>query len=160
MDLKARVQKAKEVKADLFLSIHCNAAYTTNARGTEAFINDYVSWQSSKFEPQTFFSSWLLSLAKSLTSSLAQLTGTDRGVKYGKWLYVISRAPCPAILLELGFITNPEDRELLLTKQKDFITRIANCLIQAFKELASSKEIMHREIESDEKGEIANVSED
>ena len=55
-------------------------------------------------------------LSQNILEELIAATGAnDRGVKDGKNLAVIRTTQMPATLVELGFITNPEEREKMMT---------------------------------------------
>jgi N-acetylmuramoyl-L-alanine amidase len=53
---------------------------------------------------------------------IAQTHAASRGVKHGNF-HVIREAAVPAILVEGGFMTNPEERALLRTKE--YLERLA-----------------------------------
>ena len=98
VELQARVDKTPP-QADIFISIHCNAFTNPNSHGMETFYNGA---NSGGFK-----------LAKLLNEELEKHGKLfNRGVKAANF-YVIKRAKCPASLIELGFITNPTEEELL-----------------------------------------------
>lgn len=79
--------------ADYFISIHLNSAENRSAKGTETFY--YVGSPNSE------------KLASAIQHQLVKTMGTiDRGLKNGNWLYVLKHTEMPAILVELGFISN------------------------------------------------------
>ena len=97
-ELQARVNKIPP-QADLFISIHCNAFTNPASHGMETF------YHSGNNGGQR--------LAQLLNEELAKHGGLfNRGVKSANF-YVIKRAGCPASLIELGFITNPDEEVLL-----------------------------------------------
>ena len=51
------------------------------------------------------------------------LSTANRGIKQGNF-YVLRRTRATAVLLELGFITNDVDRQILLAKKKEFAQAI------------------------------------
>lgn len=98
--------------ADLFVSIHCNAAEAPEARGTEVFC--YKPGGDSEM------------LANCVQNQIVNTLGTlDRGVKFSAGLYVLKNTDCPAVLVETAFISNPEDEKLLCDKQDEFARAIA-----------------------------------
>lgn len=99
VDLQPRCDIANSWGADYFVSIHCNAAGTPEARGTET----YCYKLGGKGEV----------LAKSIQAELIAATGRlNRGVKTANY-YVLRRTNMPAVLTELAFISNPEEERLL-----------------------------------------------
>ena len=98
--LRARVDDANAWDADYYISIHTNASENPSASGIEAFA--YSS-------PSRAFS-----LGESILTSLSEATGQrNRGMKVRPGLYVLRKTAMPAILLEIGFITNPEEAALM-----------------------------------------------
>ena len=97
-ELQARVDKIPP-QADLFISIHCNAFTNPASHGMETY------YHGANYGGQR--------LAQLLNEELAKFGGLfNRGVKAANF-YVIKRANCPASLIELGFITNPDEEVLL-----------------------------------------------
>ena len=96
--------------ADLFVSIHCNAAENKIVRGTEVF---FASAEGMRLA---------VSLQKQITLSLGTL---NRGVKDGSWLYVLKNTEAIGVLVEAAFISNSEDEELLLVQTDGFSRAIA-----------------------------------
>jgi len=98
--LAARVNDANRWGADYFISLHTNAAASTSATGSEAYVYDR---RSTAYD-----------FAESLLTSMTEATGLrDRGVKARPGLYVLRKTQMPATLIELGFITNPRDASLM-----------------------------------------------
>ena len=102
--------------ADLFISIHCNSAEAAAATGTE-------TWACAG-------SSAGHALAACIQNQIVDALGTvDRGVKTAtpgvNGLYVLTNTDAPAVLVELAFISNDEDEQMLVKKQDDFARAIA-----------------------------------
>lgn len=102
--------------ADLFISIHCNSAEAASATGTE-------TWACAG-------SSAGHALAACIQNQIVDALGTvDRGVKTAtpgvNGLYVLTNTDAPAVLVELAFISNDDDEQLLEEKQDDFARAIA-----------------------------------
>ncbi len=94
--LAARVRAANEWGADAFISIHVNASDITSAQGSEGYV---FSRESRAF-----------ALAEDIVEGITDFTGyPDRGVFVRPSLYVLKNTAMPAVLVELGFITNPEE---------------------------------------------------
>lgn len=99
--LTERVRQANSWGADVFLSLHTNASLNENATGSEALIYSRLSEVS-------------FGLAEDILTELNLITGLrNRGVIERPGLYVLRRTNMPAVLVEMGFITNPTDAELM-----------------------------------------------
>lgn len=99
--LTARVNAANSWPADIFLSLHNNAAENPRATGNEALV----------YGPS---STVAIALGESILEKLTLTTGLrNRGIVYRPGLYVLKETEMPAVLVEMGFITNPTDAELL-----------------------------------------------
>ena len=105
--LRERVRIANEWGADYFLSLHTNASSIASASGVEAFAFS---------EPSAAFS-----LGEDIVDSLSAATGLkNRGMKTRSGLYVLRKTQMPAVLIELGFITNPSDARLMVEQPELF----------------------------------------
>ena len=94
--LRARVAGAEAFGADLFLSIHTNAAQNPQANGSEAAVYRLGSVAAE--------------IGEDILEEMTALTGLrNRGLIVRPGLYVLRRTSMPAVLVELGFITNPQD---------------------------------------------------
>lgn len=117
--LKVRVDEANTWGADLFLSLHCNASVDSSASGSEALV-------FSRFGTS-------YTIAEVLLTALTEATGLrNRGVFIRPGIYVLRRSAMPAVLLELGFITNPADAILLRDNPTLFARGIYNGLVRYY----------------------------
>ncbi|MBE7048671.1 MAG: N-acetylmuramoyl-L-alanine amidase [Ruminococcaceae bacterium] len=108
--LHNRVAMANDWKAELFISIHCNA-YNGKARGTETLVYSQGN-KASEY-------------AERIQSAIVGHLGTqDRGVKVRPDLFVLRKTTMPALLVETAFIDNKEDAMLLQNNQKEFAKAI------------------------------------
>lgn len=102
---------ANEWEADIFISIHCNAANTI-ARGSETFVYQ-LGGESER-------------LAGHIQSQIIDSLGTiDRGVKEMPKLIVLRHTNMTAVLVETAFIDNDSDAMLLINNSDDFARAIA-----------------------------------
>ena len=113
--LEEVVDASNESEADLFISIHCNAC-NGNARGTEVWYYHRSAYGEM--------------LADCIRHQIVDALGTaDRGSKGAKpgvnGLYVLNNTGATAVLVELAFIYNEQDAQLLCEKQDDFARAIA-----------------------------------
>jgi|TARA_Y100000592_G_C5432112_1_gene298880 N-acetylmuramoyl-L-alanine amidase len=98
ISLGDRTKLAKALKADVFVSIHCNQAIRQAAQGIEVYVK--------KGEP------WSQYLAEQFAIGLHEKLGfKNRGVKYANFQVLREATQCPSVLLELGFISNLEEAE-------------------------------------------------
>ena len=104
--LEERVQFAKDNYGEIFISLHANAA-SASAQGTETFYS--ISANDNEKEDYA--------LATFINDEIVKNANMkDRGVKREDY-YVIRNLYIPAVLVELGFITNSEDRSKLTSDQ-------------------------------------------
>jgi N-acetylmuramoyl-L-alanine amidase len=105
--------KANKSKADLFVSIHCNAASNTDARGTETWY--YTGCPHGR------------AAAEAIQRETVQALGSrDRGVKSSRSLYVLRKTIMPAVLVEVGFISNAAEEKEIVTKAAQIGQAIAD----------------------------------
>jgi N-acetylmuramoyl-L-alanine amidase len=110
--LTKRVNVANNTRADLFVSIHHNSA-SAAANGVEVYY-------SSKPQDEAFGGGYndsrlssSMNLASSIAASISNSTGaTNRGAKDGN-LFVCRNTKMTAVLVECGFITNPDEAQKL-----------------------------------------------
>ncbi len=122
VELEERGRRARRWGGDVFISIHLNSAGSGQAAGTESFALAAVGYSSTggglsnlsqsgnRFEGANAMLSY--QVHKALTAKVAS---TDRGVKRSRFL-VLKEAPCPAVLVECGFVSNKREEERLLTE--------------------------------------------
>ncbi|WP_422858626.1 N-acetylmuramoyl-L-alanine amidase family protein [Flagellimonas sp. S174] len=101
VSLSDRTKLAKALKADLFLSLHCNHSNNSDARGVEVF----VAHQDSKFSDESVW------LAFQLQSNLNEKLGFEsRGVKFANFQVLRETVDSmPSMLLEFGFLSNGDE---------------------------------------------------
>ncbi|HHT7826976.1 TPA: GBS Bsp-like repeat-containing protein [Streptococcus suis] len=120
--------------ADLFISIHFNAtgAGVSNATGIETYWYQYDPKYQPKINKEMHNNPTRLAeseiLANKVQESLIKETGAvNRGVRRETFA-VLRETAIPAILVELGFMDNPS--ELQVIKQDSYHTRLAKALAQ------------------------------
>ena len=117
--LDARVEGAKDFGADYFISLHTNAYTNDTANGFEIYTvkdND----ESYRFGDY-------------LRPYLAAATNLrDRGMKQSSDIRVLKNATMPAILIEMGFISNPTDASLMAEHPELFVDAIYEGMLSYF----------------------------
>ena len=116
LELSERVSIANNLNADLFVSIHANSIDgKPSVGGTETY---YYRSESKAF-------------AEVMHKYLMQGTQfKDRGVKVASH-HVTRNTKMPAILLEVGFLTNPEEEKQMFNE--DFQYRVAQQIVNGLK---------------------------
>ncbi|AZR74344.1 hypothetical protein BBF96_13670 [Anoxybacter fermentans] len=99
-DLNTRAQIANMFKANIFISLHFNAHENHAANGVESWY-----FQGSVKGRH---------LAECIQNQLIKkFKMRNRGIKGTNKLIVLRKTLMPAVLIELGFISNPKDREIM-----------------------------------------------
>jgi N-acetylmuramoyl-L-alanine amidase len=121
--LQGRCDYAAKAGADLFLSIHADGAGSPSANGVETFIltapgchssNHYGKAADTSACKGNLYDSANAVLGFSIQSNLVKMSKrADRGLRRARF-HVLKNAPCPAALIECGFLTNPEEEALLI----------------------------------------------
>lgn len=123
-DLRKRVNTANASRADLFISLHCNAAARPEAHGTETWYFD-GSTRGRR-------------LAAVLQEALIrELCLANRGIKPTRELYLLKHTVMPAALVEIAFLGNPAEEELL--RDQSWLARAARALADGIEAYASHR---------------------
>ena len=108
ISLSDRTLLARSLKADVFLSLHCNAS-RNNSRGIEVYTHnsDNPNIQTS------------IALGVSILNESTQKLGFEkRGVKFANFQVLRETISyCPSVLVEMGFITNSNEADYFLKSQ-------------------------------------------
>jgi N-acetylmuramoyl-L-alanine amidase len=124
IELGDRPAIARQWKADLFVSIHFNSAASASARGIETYV---VTPQKTPSTPKTEVESQAVAgnaydrfnqrLGYEIQRHLVyQAQAQDRGLKRHRFV-VLKEAPCPAVLVELAFLSNDSEERLAGTAE-------------------------------------------
>lgn len=112
-DIRKRVSLINQSKADIYVSIHTNSFSNATIHGAQTF------YKSGNNLSET--------LAKDIQKSLIDnLKNTSREAKTIENKYLIDNTTVPGCIVEVGFITNPE--ELALLKTSEYQEKIANAI--------------------------------
>lgn len=166
VDIYKRTEFANEKKADIFISIHCNAVKNRTPLGTETLVlgfnqlgnqdaairenadilleenyeENYQGFDPS--DPETFiifslmrhqYRDQSIKLASAIQKEFAGIGRIDRGVKE-QTLGVLAKAGMPAVLTEIGFLSNPTEEEYMLSQkgQEEIVKNLLDA-IKAYK---------------------------
>ncbi|RDV82524.1 N-acetylmuramoyl-L-alanine amidase [Ammonifex thiophilus] len=97
-DLKERMELTRRVRADAYLSLHVNSSPDSSRRGVYIY---YSSRAGSR------------ELAALLAEEVKRTVSRRCFCLPGNQYYVLRENPTVAVLVEVGFISNPQERELL-----------------------------------------------
>lgn len=100
--LQDRVAFSEKNGGDLFVSVHVNSSVTPEGNGLETHYYTPQSYEFGQVVHKEFASA---------------INSKDRGLFKSKF-YVINHTTCPSILVETGFISNPDERQALLTNER------------------------------------------
>jgi N-acetylmuramoyl-L-alanine amidase len=145
--LENRAALANNHRADLFISIHANSSYRRNANGSETFFLSlnatdeearrlaYLENTSADLEKpiaddsadeiqmilwdmaQSAYLKQSQRLAEIIQDELNSLLGTaNRGIKQAPFK-VLTGVASPAVLVEVAFLSNPEEERQLVTEE-------------------------------------------
>jgi N-acetylmuramoyl-L-alanine amidase len=167
--LDERTAIANNNKADLFISIHADASPSREARGSSVYFLSYSEGEQVASAAATRsaaasggaggldFILWDMAQASHLSQSsrfaeivqeeLLSATGSEtanRGIKQNTFR-VLKGATMPAVLVEIGFISNPAEEELLETTS--YRERVAEALYRGvvrFKDIYEYEPVVGR----------------
>ena len=115
-----RVREANEWGADIFLSLQTNASTNPAANGSEVLVYSLSNPVTSE-------------LGEDILKNMTEITGLrNRGLKARPGLYVLRRTNMPALLVEMGFISNPEDAYLMATSPNLFAEGIYRGILEYY----------------------------
>ncbi|SHE76627.1 N-acetylmuramoyl-L-alanine amidase [Thermoanaerobacter uzonensis DSM 18761] len=100
-DLKNRVVKANEVIADVLISIHLNSFSQSKYKGAQVFYQN--NSEKGKLLAEL--------IQQELRNTLDP--NNDRMAKSSNSYYLLRNAKMPAVIVECGFMSNPEEEKLL-----------------------------------------------
>lgn len=114
-DIRKRIAFIEEKRADFFLTIHLNALPSERWRGAQTFYYP-------KFDENSH-------LAKMVQAEIRRnMENTNREALEINGIYLLKHAEIPGALVEIGFLSNVEERELL--KQEEYRESMAASIYQ------------------------------
>jgi len=103
-DIFLREALVKQHEPDMFITIHANAIPNSKWRGAQVFYHKEGHANSEH-------------LAKSIQQTIREtLENTTREALSIKQVYLLKKAEVPAVLVETGFLSNEEERNLLASE--------------------------------------------
>ena len=165
-----RSQFANQNKADLFISIHCNASVSKSQKGfevyylsekasdphaeaTEQLENSVVALEGPKSAQKERLQELLFSMAQNefinqsslLCSSIEKsvdrrVSEPDRGIKQANF-HVLHGSQMPSVLVETAFITNPVEETRL--RQRRFRSAVVDAVFTAVQDYAKKVQLLY-----------------
>lgn len=121
IELEDRAGMANDWGADALVSIHGNTYKDPSVSGTET----YYRYDSG------------LSLAEAIHKQMVQAMGfRDRDVRQDE-LKVLTLSDMPAVLVEVGYLTNPQEEEVMLSE--DGQARAAQAIVEGLRQFFAEK---------------------
>lgn len=129
-DLEARVKVVNEGRADLLISIHVNHIKNKNKIGPIVF------YQSDN-EKGKYLAERMQEYLNDVSTYKKMKIEVNHGATSGNY-YILSNTAVPGIIVELGFISNEIDRELLLQDehQDEIVEQITKGIIYYFNKVS------------------------
>lgn len=113
LSLKERCEVANSTEADLFISFHCNESANNGAKGIETFVYENTGATGE--------------LAQAIQAQLANVTRLhNRGVKERPILTLLNGIYIPAVVIEMGFLSNHAEESLLM--DDNFLQKSADAI--------------------------------
>jgi N-acetylmuramoyl-L-alanine amidase len=108
-DLNRRAEKANQAKAKLYVSIHVNADPSPRWRGAQVFYE-----KDSEAGKRA---------AVAIQEELTRILGNTKRKALPGNFYITKKTEMPAVIVEVGFISNPEECKLLM--DPDYQAKVA-----------------------------------
>ena len=126
-ELDYRAALVKKADAELFLSLQCNSTPNSELHGAQTFY--YPESEQGKL------------LAESIQSRFRRiLANTDREALTLSSAYIMSKLDIPAVMVEVGFLSNPEEEALLNDEEyrKKVVTAVYCGILDYYKARATA----------------------
>lgn len=104
-DMHKRCEIAENITPDFMISIHQNSFQDTQVKGAQVFY--YKTSENSK------------KLGECLQKGLVEVAdpGNHRQAKPNESYFILKKTPCPTVIVECGFLSNPGECDKLKTKK-------------------------------------------
>ena len=155
LDIPSRSAVANHMKAGLFISLHAGGSFLHSAGGTSVFYYESpydgsLTVQKPDLDPladtdspsswnhlQEKYLSNSRKLSEIIQSQILKITQDPDSNIQGAALVVLKGADMPAILIELGYLTHPNESKALV--DPDFLTLLADAISKGIRAFLSRK---------------------
>ena len=111
-DLYNRAKYINEISPDMYISLHLNATTNSAWKGFQVFYNNKNKQNKE--------------IAETITNYMKNNMSNIREIKREENLYMYKHIKVPGILIEAGFISNPNDNYLL--RQEEYQNKLINLI--------------------------------
>jgi N-acetylmuramoyl-L-alanine amidase len=141
--LQKRIDKSKQEKIDLYLSLHYNSTFSTSIMGTEIYFpedhkldrRDSTILESIK---QDLAETGRIKQSLNFTNKLIPHWNSDQVKIRRAPFYVLENTAIPAILIEVGYLTNPKEQKVLVSDAHQSLT--AESIVKAIVEFKETRD--------------------
>lgn len=129
LQLSERVDLALGVDADLFISFHCNGSENKKSNGTSVLYNR-LQGEGEEFNSRSFAFICLHNLVDALGTK-------SNGIYNRQDLHIVRRATMPVVLLEVAYLSNDKNLEMILEteNQQKAARAIFDSIMEAYEEM-------------------------
>ncbi len=124
VSLQERCDISNETRPDLFVSVHVNSSVNDAIYGVETHW-----WKQDSVK-------YAETVHKHLSKNFNKWKTKDRGL-FKSQFYVINHTEAPAILVEIGFISNADERAAIITQKRQ--SEIAKAITEGIMEFLKNK---------------------
>ena len=119
VELERRAEIANQYRADLFVSIHADSSLTRTHKGYSVYVARQASYSSQK-------------VARAIAKNLHKVSPDGNGIRQADYR-VLVKTRMPAVLVEIGYISNHGEAALIITDS--FQKRIADAIFAGICEI-------------------------
>jgi N-acetylmuramoyl-L-alanine amidase len=141
--LQKRIDISKTERVDFYLSLHYNSAFSTSLSGTEIYFPE-DSKSSSRADTildaikQDLVETGRIKQSLSFTHMLVPHWKTAQVKIRRAPFYVLENAAAPALLIEVGYLTNPSEQKALLKEENQ--DSAAESIVQALLDFKETRD--------------------
>lgn len=136
-DLQKRIELIGRAKPDVVVSIHFNASENPSVRGLEVYVPMGTTHVMPSYGLAASIHHELVTHGEaSWVGNLGNINALDRGIRASR-LNVLEKSTCPAVLIEVDYISHPKIEESL--SSPEYIERIARDIVSGIIKYMQSK---------------------
>jgi N-acetylmuramoyl-L-alanine amidase len=133
--LQERCQVERDLQPEIFCSVHFNWFSDPEVRGSTIFYYEESGEGKRIAESLTPYFDGYLTIPHRRT----RITESQRDDDLTPYFYVLSKTASPAVLLELAFLSNPDDRQQILNERERFVNQYAQVIFWGLRFYSNTK---------------------